>query len=107
MKKIIVIIISFVFLGACAPQTTALIGPAITVGSTGNIYQAGFSYASNMAVKKTTGKTPSEHISLYAEEKKEEEKLKKIEAKIQKEMANYLQSHIEIMRDKLNLKNKL
>ena len=105
MKKIL-LLVSFVFLSGCY-QTTALIGPAITVGSTGNVMQAGFSYASNMAVKKTTGKTPSEHISLYVEEKKEEEKLKKSEAKIKKEMANYLQSHIEIMRDKLNLKNKL
>ena len=106
MKNILLISISFLLLGACA-QSTALIGPAITVGSTGNVMQAGFSYAGNMAVKKTTGKTPSEHVSLYVEEKKEEEKLKKSEAKIKKEMANYLQSHIEIMRDKLNLKNKL
>ena len=106
MKKIIVIIISFVFSGACA-QTTALIAPAITVGSTGNVMQAGFTYASNMAVKKATGKTPSEHVSLYIEEKKEEKKLKKRDAKIRKEMVNYLQSHIEIMRDKLNSNNKL
>ena len=106
MKKIIVIIISFVFLGACA-QTTALIGPAITVSSTGNVMQAGFTYTSNIVITKTTGKTPSEHVSLYIEEKKEEKKHKKSEAKIKKEMANYLQSHIEIMRDKLNLKNKL
>ena len=106
MKKIIAIIISFVFLGACA-QTTALIGPAITIGTTGNVMQAGFSYASNMAVKKTTGKTPSEHVSLYIEEKKEEKKLKKRDSKIRKEMVNYLQSHIEIMRDKLNSRNKL
>ena len=105
MKKIL-LLVSFVFLSGCY-QTTALIGPAITVGSTGNVMQAGFSYASNMVVKKTTGKTPSEHVSLYVEEKKEEEKFKKSEAKIKKEMANYLQSHIEIMRDKLNLKNKL
>ena len=106
MKNIILISISFLLLGACA-QSTALIGPAITVGSTGNVMQAGFSYASNMAVKKTTGKTPTEHVSLYVEEKKEEEKLKKSEAKIRKEMVNYVQSHIEIMRDKLNSKNKL
>ena len=106
MKNILLISISFLLLGACA-QSTALIGPAITVGSTGNVMQAGFSYASNMAVKKTTGKTPTEHVSLYVEEKKEEEKLKKSEAKIRKEMVNYLQSHIEIMRDKLNSKNKL
>ena len=106
MKKIIVIIISFVFLGACA-KTTALIGPAITVGSTGNVMQAGFSYGSNMAIKKTTGKTPSEHVSLYIEDQKEGKRLKKREAKIRKEMVNYLQSHIEMMREKLNSKNKL
>jgi len=106
MRNILLILISFLLLGACA-QSTAFIGPAITVGSTGNVMQAGFSYASNMAVKKTTGKTPSEHVSLYIEDKKEEKKLKKKEAKIRKEMVNYLQSHIEIMREKLNSKNKL
>jgi len=106
MKNILLISISFLLLGACA-QSTALIGPAITVGSTGNVMQAGLSYAGNMAVKKTTGKTPSEHVSLYVEEKNEEKKLKKRNVKIRKEMVNYLQSHIEIMRDKLNIKNKL
>jgi len=106
MKNILLISISFLLLGACV-QSTAFIGPAITVGSTGNVMQAGFTYASNIVVTKTTGKTPSEHVSLYIEEKKEEKKHKKSEAKIKKEMANYLQSHIEIMRDKLNLKNKL
>ena len=99
MKKIIVIIISFVFLGACA-QSTALIGPAISIGSSGNVMQAGFSYGTNVLVKQTTGKVPSEHVSLYVEDKKQEKK-------IRKEMVIYLQSHIEIMRDKLNLKNKL
>ena len=99
MRNILLILISFLLLGACA-QSTAFIGPAITAGSTGNVIQAGFSYASNMAVKKTTGKTPSEHVSLYVEDKKQEKK-------IRKEVVIYLQSHIEIMRDKLNLKNKL
>ena len=64
MKNLLLILISFLLLSACA-QSTAFIGPAITVGSTGNVMQAGFSYGSNMAIKKTTGKTPSEHISLY------------------------------------------
>ena len=99
MKKIIIIIISFVFLGACA-QTTAFLGPAITIGSTGNLMQAGFSYGTNMAVKQTTGKTPSEHVSSYVENKQEEKK-------IREEMSSYLQSHIELMRKKLNSKNKL
>ena len=73
MKNILLISISFLLLSACA-QTTAFIGPAITVGSTGNVMQAGFSYGSNLAVKKTTGKTPSEHVFFYVEEKKEEKK---------------------------------
>jgi len=106
MRNILLILISFLLLGACA-QSTAFIGPAITVGSTGNVMQAGFSYGSNMAIKKTTGKTPSEHVSLYIEDKKEGKRLKKKEAIIRKEMVNFLQSHIEIMREKLNSKNKL
>ena len=106
MKNILLLLTSILLLSACA-QTTALIGPAITVGSTGNIMQAGFSYTSNMAVKKSTGKTPSEHVSLYIEEKKEEKNIKKREAKIQKEITIYLQSHIEMMRNKLNSKSKL
>ena len=86
-------------MGACV-QSTALLGPAISVGSSGNVMQAGFSYGTNMAVKQTTGKTPSEHVSSYVENKQEEKK-------IREEMSSYLQSHIELMRKKLNSKNKL
>ena len=96
MRKILIILFSLVLLSACA-QSTALIGPAITVGNTGNILQAGFSYGSNMAIKQTTGKTPGGHVTTYIEEKKEEKK-------IRKEFASYLESHIEIMRKKLSVK---
>ena len=85
------------FLEAWA-ETTALLGPALTIGNSGNIFQAGFSYGGNMAVKKITGKTPGEHASLYIKEKKEEKK-------IRKEMVSYLQSHIEIIRNKLASNN--
>ena len=83
-------------LNACG-QTTAFIGPAITIGNTGNVMQAGFSYGSNMVVKHATGKTPEKHITSYVEEKKKEKK-------IRKEIANYLETHIEIMRKKLSTK---
>ena len=83
-------------LSACA-QSTALIGPAITIGNTGNVLQAGFSYGSNMAIKQTTGKTPGEHVTSYIEEKKEKKK-------IRKEIVSYLESHIELMRKKLSIK---
>ena len=75
MRKVLIILVSFLFLEACA-ETTVLLGPALTVGSSGNVLQAGFSYGSNMAVKKVTGKTPGEHASSYIKEKKEEKKVR-------------------------------
>ena len=96
MKKILIIILSLVLLSACA-QSTALIGPAITIGNTGNVMQAAFSYGSNMAIKQTTGKTPGELVTSYME-KKEEKK------KIRKEIVSYLESHIEMMRKKISVK---
>ena len=96
MRRLLLIIVSFLFLGACA-ETTALLGPALTVGSSGNVMQAGFSYGSNLAVKKTTGKTPTEHLTSYVETKHEEQK-------IRKKMVSYLETHIEIIRKKLSEK---
>ena len=96
MKKILLILVSFVCLNGCM-QSTALLGPAITVGTTGNVYQASLSYGSNMAVKQVTGKTPSEHMTTYIDNNNKEKKF-------QKEITSLLQSHIEIMRKKLALK---
>ena len=72
MRKILVILLSLVLLSSCA-QSTALIGPAITIGNTGNIMQAGFSYGSNMVIKQTTGQTPGGHVATYIEEKRKRE----------------------------------
>jgi len=52
------------FLTGCL-QNTALLGPAFTVASTGNVYQAGLSYGSSQAIKKMTGKTPTENIKSF------------------------------------------
>ena len=96
MKKILLIFFCCTLLTACG-QTTALLGPAITIGNTGNVMQAGFSYGTNMALRQTTGKTPEEHVTSYVEKKRQEKK-------IRKEMVSYLESHIEIMRKKLSTK---
>jgi hypothetical protein len=37
-------------------QTTALLGPGITVATTGNVLQAGFQYGANTVIEKETGK---------------------------------------------------
>tara|TARA_B110001452_G_scaffold142811_1_gene118796 strand:+ start:291 stop:530 length:240 start_codon:yes stop_codon:yes gene_type:complete len=52
------------FLTGCL-QNTVFLGPAITIASTGNVYQAGLSYGSSEAVKKMTGKTPTENIKSF------------------------------------------
>ena len=41
-------------------QSTAMVGPAITLASTGNIYQAGFSFGAGKAVENETGMTTTE-----------------------------------------------
>ena len=61
-KKIIFILLSLSFLSGCV-QSTAFLGPAITVASTGNIYQAGLQYGTSKAIKKETGKDTIEYIS--------------------------------------------
>ena len=65
LKKIIIGFFVLFFLNGCA-QNTVLLGPAYTLASTGNIYQAGLSYGSDQAVKKITGKSPTENIKNLA-----------------------------------------
>jgi len=69
LKKIIAGLFLIFFLNGCV-QNTALLGPAYTMASTGNIYQAGLTYGSNQAVKKITGKSPTENIKSLTDSKK-------------------------------------
>ena len=55
------ILLSFIFLSGCF-QSSALLGPGMTIISTGNIAQAGFQYGANTAIKKETGKFPIRHL---------------------------------------------
>ena len=59
------ILILFLFNGCI--QGTAFLGPAVTVASTGSVYQAGLSYASGKAIIKITGKTPTENVKFFFE----------------------------------------
>ena len=61
LKNVIIGMFFICFLNGCV-QSTALLGPAYTLVSTGNVYHAGLSYGSNKAVKKVTGKTTTENI---------------------------------------------
>ena len=69
LKKIIISAFAMCFLTGCL-QNTALLGPALTVASTGSVYQAGLSYGSSQAVKKIIGKSPTENIKNFRDSKK-------------------------------------
>ena len=69
LNKIFAGLFLLFFLNGCV-QSTALLGPAYTLASTGNIYQAGLTYGSNQAVKKITGKSPTENIQSLVDNKK-------------------------------------
>ena len=60
-KKIIFSLLLFFSLGACTAPT-AMLGPAYTLTSTGNVAQAGFSYGSSELITMYTGKTPMENV---------------------------------------------
>ena len=69
MKRIIFIVIATVFLNGCA-QYSSMIGPVYTIYSTGNVAQAGTSLVATYAIKKGTGKTPSQHVLTFTKNNK-------------------------------------
>jgi hypothetical protein len=82
--KIFFFIFCSIFLSGCI-QTTSLLGPGITVATTGNIFQAGFQYGANSAIKKETGKDFLSHIKDAVDE---QNKKKKFHAKLKKMLEN-------------------
>ena len=59
-KKIFGLFVIGALSGCASPS--AMIGPAYTLTSTGNVFQASLSYGTNEMVKMYTGKTPIENI---------------------------------------------
>ncbi|MDA9167340.1 hypothetical protein N9O03_01265 [Candidatus Pelagibacter sp.] len=101
LKKIFAGLFLLFFLSGCV-QSTALLGPAFTLASSGNIYQAGLSYGSNQAVKKITGKSPTENIQSFVDDKK----LKVEEKESQEEFFALVKNRIEKTSKIINLANQ-
>ena len=75
-KKIYLLVLISMFLTVCI-QSTALLGPGVTIATTGNIIQAGFQYGANSAIKKETGKDALTHLKNAVEEEQDNQKLEK------------------------------
>ena len=74
MKKIISLMLTLILLTGCA-ESLALLGPASTSATGGNIAQTVMSSSISYGVKKKTGKSPMEHAMVYA--KKHNPEMKK------------------------------
>ena len=94
LKKIIITIFFVCLLSGCA-QNAALLGPAYTLANTGNIYQAGLTYSSDLVVTKATVKTTSENVKDILIPQKKDSEFKKL-----------VKRRIEETRRKLNLPNQ-
>jgi hypothetical protein len=93
--KISFMCLVIIFLNGCI-QSTALLGPGLTVATTGNIVQAGLQYGANSAIKKETGKDTLEHLKDVVE-KKDKDKYFKLKFK------RMVEKRIEITKQKLAL----
>ena len=67
----------YVFLHSSCAQSTAMIGPAITLASTGNASQAGITFFTNKAVEKETGMNTVSFVSKKIDEKNSRTKLRR------------------------------
>ena len=82
-----------IFLSGCI-QTTSLLGPGVTIATTGNVFQAGFQYGANTAIKKETGKDVLTHIKDKVDEQNQEKKF-------YVQLKQLIENRIETTRQKL------
>ena len=76
INKLFICIVFGTILSGCV-QSTAMMGPAITLASTGNISQAGLSYFTNKAVEEETGLDTVSYVSKKIEQKQSKTKLRR------------------------------
>ena len=88
---------SLILFNGCL-QTTAMVGPAMTLASSGNVYQAGLSFSANKAVEHETGMSTVEFVS----SKIEEQNLKRDNKEFIKLVKNNFEKTRKIIIDQSN-----
>ena len=92
-KKIYLIVLISIFLSGCI-QSTALLGPGVTIATTGNVMQAGFQYGANSAIKNETGKDALTHLKDAVDDEQENQKF-------EKKIRNFTRNTIKRVKKKL------
>ena len=98
INKLFICIVFGTILSGCV-QSTAMMGPAITLASTGNISQAGLSYFTNKAVEEETGLDTVSYVSKKIEQKQSKTKLRR-------EFKKLVETNFERTRSKLILEDQ-
>tara|TARA_Y100001970_G_scaffold218267_1_gene267644 strand:+ start:2343 stop:2681 length:339 start_codon:yes stop_codon:yes gene_type:complete len=102
MKKILFGLFAIIFLPGCF-QTTAMVGPTMTLVSSGNLSHALGTYVTNKAVEEETGLNTHELIV----KKVEEQHIKQKDDKINKELSIMLEKNIENKQLLILLQNNI
>ena len=92
-KKIYLLVLISIILSGCI-QSTALLGPGVTIATTGNIMQAGLQYGANSAIKKETGKDALTHLKNALDKEQDSQKFNK-------KIRNFTQNTINRVKKKL------
>ena len=101
-KKIILGLFVISFLGACTTPT-AMLGPAYTLSSSGNVIQAGLNYGSNQMITMYTGKTPVENLKEIKNKNIKQAKNIKKETLQSEDFYNLIKTKIEKNSGSFNL----
>ncbi len=102
MIKLFLNFFIFIFLTGCF-QTTAMVGPTMTLVSTGNISHALGAFATNKAVEEETGMQTHEFIV----KKVEEQQIKSKDNKINREISEILENNLENKQLVILLQNNI
>ena len=104
-KKVIFGLFLLSMLGACGAPT-AMLGPAYTFTTTGNIAQAGLSYGSDKLITSYTGKTPIENIENITSKNLSVKKNIQKQTLQSEDFYQLVKSKIEMTKGKIKLSNQ-
>ena len=94
MKLIKLFFLLFIIiLNGCA-QSTALLGPGVTLATTGNALQAGIQYGTNTAIKNETGKDALTYVKDAVEQDQKQRKFNK-------DFKKMVENRVKIAREKI------
>jgi len=98
LNKVFIYIVTGIILSGCA-QSTAMLGPVLTLASTGNASQAGLTFFTNKAVEEETGMDTVSFVSNQIEKKNSKTKMRR-------EFKKLVETNFEKTREKLILQDQ-